>query len=334
MKKLYPFLILVLLSFGIKAQDTFSIIAVDPVTGDIGSIGASCVTGATGAFDTWVTDIIPGKGGVNAQAWICLPNINLQNAMARMEEGLSPQEIIDWLLLNDACSSGNYDPEYRQYGIVDLDMNGDPRSAGWTGSLADDYKEDRQGINYSVQGNILLDQSVIDNMEDNFNNTEGTLADKLMAALQGANFPGADSRCLTNGTSSRAAWFVVYRADDEPGEPYLRLVVPTQTIGVEPIDVLQDMYDDFLAVNEFILKDLVHLYPNPVSNELVVSYDSSLDIADMEILDVNGRRILWIDPSSTAEDRLTIDVSSLQNGIYFINLISSKGSLSMKFVKE
>jgi uncharacterized Ntn-hydrolase superfamily protein len=334
MKKLYPFLILILLSFGIKAQDTFSIIAVDPVTGDIGSIGASCVTGASGAFDTWVTDIIPGKGGVNAQAWICLPNINLQNAMARMEEGLSPQEIIDWLLLNDACSSQNYDPEYRQYGIVDLDMNGDPRSAGWTGSMADDYKEDRQGVNYSVQGNILLDQSVIDNMEDNFNNTSGTLADKLMSSLQGANFPGADSRCLANGTSSRAAWFVVYRADDEPGEPYLRLVVPTQSIGVEPIDILQDMYDDFLAVTDFNMEELIHLYPNPVDDELVISYNPSLNVSELEIYDINGRRVKRIDSSILGDKQQTIDVSSLQSGIYFINMATIKGSHSMKFVKK
>jgi uncharacterized Ntn-hydrolase superfamily protein len=334
MKKLYPFLILLLLSINIKAQDTFSIIAVDPVTGDIGSIGASCVTGASGAFDTWVTDIIPGRGGVNSQAYICLPNTNLQNAIARMEEGMDPQEIIDWLLLNDSCSSQNYNPEYRQYGIVDLDGNGDPRSAGWTGSLADDYKEDRQGINFSVQGNILLDQSVIDNMEDNFNNTSGTLADKLMSSLQGANFPGADSRCLANGTSSRAAWFVVYRADDEPGDPYLKLVVPTQAIGVEPIDVLQGMYDDFLAVNEFDLENMIDLYPNPADNVLVVSNDPLLDISEMEILDINGRRVNLIESSSIKGNEQTIDVSSLQNGLYFINVTSSKGNHSFKFVKE
>ena len=70
------------------------------------------------------------------------------------------------------------------------------RTAGFTGNLADDYKEDRQGATYSIQGNILLNQSVIDNMEYNFLNTEGSLAEKLMAAMQGANFAGADSRCL------------------------------------------------------------------------------------------------------------------------------------------
>ena len=150
------------------------------MTGDIGSAGASCVTGigSAGIIDI-ITDIIPGRGGVNSQAYVCIPNTNLQNAIAQMEAGSSPSEIIDYLLLNDSCASAGFNPEYRQYGIADFDGSGNPRTAGWTGSLADNYKEDRQGSNFSIQGNILLNQTVIDNMEANFNSTAGTLADKL-----------------------------------------------------------------------------------------------------------------------------------------------------------
>ena len=46
MKNLYTLLIAALLCVTAQAQDTFSIIAVDPATGDIGSAGASCVDGA------------------------------------------------------------------------------------------------------------------------------------------------------------------------------------------------------------------------------------------------------------------------------------------------
>ncbi|MEM7187104.1 MAG: DUF1028 domain-containing protein [Bacteroidota bacterium] len=266
MKNLYSFLLAFTFCLSLSAQDTFSIIAVDPATGEVGSAGASCVNGvgSNGIIDI-ITDIIPGKGGVNSQAWVCIPNTNLQNAIARMEEGLSPQEIIDWLLLNDSCSAQNFNPEFRQYGIVDLDPAGNPRTAGWTGSMADDYKEDRQGATFSVQGNILLDVSVINNMEANFNNTSGTLADKLMAAMQGANFPGADSRCLADGTSSTTAYLLVYRADDDPNDPYIRLNVGQQAAGIEPIDILQDLYDNFLAVEENSIASLVK--PIPKSGE-------------------------------------------------------------------
>lgn len=335
MKTFYTFLLGTFMSFGMMAQDTFSIIAVDPATGEVGSAGASCVTGvgAGGIIDI-ITDIIPGKGGVNSQAWVCIPNTNLQNAIARMEEGLSPQEIIDWLLLNDSCSSQNFDPEFRQYGIADLDGAGDPRTAGWTGSMADDYKEDRQGANFSVQGNILLDVSVIDNMEANFNNTNGTLADKLMAAMQGANFAGADSRCLANGTSSTTAYLLVYRADDDPNDPYLRLNVGQQAPGIEPIDILQDLYDNFLTVEENIIKDLVSIYPNPALDVLSLELDPALTLNSISVYDVNGKQ--HIAENEFADKRLqhNINVSQLAAGIYFLRIESGQGTATLKFVKK
>ena len=110
----------------IIAQDTFSIVAVDTITGEIGSAGASCVgpIGGIGAFI--LSDVIEGIGGIHTQAsWNAT---NQQNARARMLEGLSPQEIIDWLVANDVQNN----PHIRQYGIVDLTRNGE--SAAYTGS--------------------------------------------------------------------------------------------------------------------------------------------------------------------------------------------------------
>lgn len=331
MKKTYALIAFTLFAFTLCAQDTFSIIAVDPVTGEVGSAGASCVSGAPSGWDAWITNIIPGKGGVNSQAYICIPNTNLQGAMERMALGDSPQEIIDWLLLNDSCGSQNFNPDYRQYGIVDLDGGGIPRSAGWSGPLTDDYKEDRQGDNYSIQGNILLDVSVVDNMENNFNNSGGTLADKLMAALQGANFPGADSRCLNNGTSSRAAYIVVYKADDLPGQPYLRLTVPSQSSGIEPIDVLQDLYDQFLTVNENPLIDKVTLFPNPAVNILKIQLDRSVSAKEYQIFDINGKLLLT---QQIHAETSSIDVSQFSNGLYFLKLTANDAEITLKFVKK
>lgn len=331
MKKIYSIVGALLIGLSVSAQDTFSIVAVDPVTGDIGSAGASCVS--LSIIDI-ITDIIPGRGGVNSQAWVCIPNTNLQNAIARMEEGFTPQEIIDWLLLNDDCSSQNFDPEFRQYGIVDLDGNGDPRTAGWTGSMTDDYKEDRQGANYSVQGNILLDISVINNMEANFNNTSGTLADKLMAAMQGANFAGADSRCLADGTSSKTAYLIVYHPDDEPGEPYLRLNVPPQSPGVEPIDILQDLYDNFLTVEDRELRGKLTLSPNPATHKIRLVHDNSLTINNLTVFDVNGKTVLQPVVSEGQFLQQKINIVSLGSGIYFLKVDTDQGSTSIKFVKQ
>ncbi|NND62574.1 MAG: DUF1028 domain-containing protein, partial [Flavobacteriaceae bacterium] len=278
--------------------------------------------------------IIPGRGGVNSQAWVCIPNTNLQNAIEQMEMGSSPTEIIDWLLLNDSCSAQNFDPEYRQYGIVDLDEFGDPRTAGWTGSMADDYKEDRQGPNYSIQGNILLDVSVINNMEDNFNNTSGTLADKLMAAMQGANFAGADSRCLAAGTSSTTAYLLVYKADDEPGSPYLRLNVGQQASGTEPIDLLQDLYDSFLSTEDNKIKERLSLFPNPASDIIQLQMETSIQLLRYDIMDITGKVISSKFVENTESSNLQISVATYPTGVYFLKVYTSEGETSLKFVKN
>jgi uncharacterized Ntn-hydrolase superfamily protein len=335
MKQIYSFLFAILITANLLAQDTFSIIAVDPVTGDIGSAGASCVTGvgAAGIIDI-ITDIIPGRGGVNSQAYVCIPNTNLQNAIAQMEAGSSPSEIIDYLLMNDSCASAGFNPEYRQYGIADFDSSGNPRTAGWTGSLADDYKEDRQGSNFSVQGNILLNQTVIDNMEANFNNTSGTLADKLMAAMQGANFAGADSRCLASGTSSTTAYLLVYHADDAPNAPYLRLNVGQQASGTEPIDILQGLYDNFLSIKENTLASKIQLFPNPAIERLSLVIDTSISSMSFELIDISGKKLITNNEQSINNNRLDINVSALNTGIYFLKVSTNIGDTTLKFIKK
>lgn len=335
MKKLYTIALACLLSFTGFSQDTFSIIAVDPDTGEIGSAGASCVTGVgpQGIIDI-ITKILPGRGGVNSQAYVCIPNSNLNNAIDQMEMGASPAEIIDYLLNNDSCSSQNFDPEFRQYGIADFDTNGDPRTAGFTGSMADDYKEDRQSATFSIQGNILLNQTVIDNMEDNFTSTNGPLAAKLMAAMQGANFAGADSRCLAAGTSSTTAYLLVYKADDDPSDPYIRLNVGQQAAGIEPIDLLQDLYDQFLSVEENSLKDALSLFPNPASDKITLSVEASVQLTGINIYDVQGKLVLSQNEFDANTIQQSIQTTSFTSGVYFVKVSSKQGETTLRFVKE
>jgi len=249
-KSLPAFLIMLMIlsAQNIFSQDTFSIVAVDTITGEIGSAGASCVgpIGGIGAFI--LSDVIEGIGTIHTQAY--WNATNQQNARNRMLEGLSPQEIIDWLVANDA--QGN--PTIRQYGIVDLTRNGE--SAAYTGVNCDPYKNHVTGPGYSVQGNILLGKIIIDTMQTTFLNTEGPLADKLMATLQAAKILGADTRCAVRGTSSQSGFVKVVRIGDG-NNPYLQIVVPDTPIGLDPIDSLQTMFDDwkeslFTVVDPFL----------------------------------------------------------------------------------
>jgi uncharacterized Ntn-hydrolase superfamily protein len=225
--------IILLADIKIFSQDTFPIVAVDTITGEIGSAGASCVgpIGGVGAFI--LSDVIEGVGGIHTQAqWNAT---NQQNAHDKMLEGLSPQQIIDWLIANDV--QGN--PTIRQYGIVDLTRNGE--SASYTGINCSDYKNHVTGPGYSIQGNILLGQVIIDTMQYAFLNTDGPLADRLMATLQAAKIIGADTRCASRGTSSQSGFVKVVRIGDG-NNPYLQIIVPDTPSGKDPIDSLQTMF--------------------------------------------------------------------------------------------
>ena len=239
MKKLL--LIIVITSFikDVISQDTFSIVAIDSITGEVGSAGASCVDMFTTVFPTndFLGQLIPGVGAINTQAYY--EYTNQTNATNRMNMGDTPSQIIDWLVVNDVQSS----PELRQYGIVAM-VNGSPQAAAYTGTSTDNYKNHIIGDNYAIQGNILLGQEVLDSMEARFMNESGDLTCKLMAALQGANMPGADTRCSVNGTSSLFAFIKVSQPTDAFGSPSFNVSVRThENSNIEPIDSLQIMFD-------------------------------------------------------------------------------------------
>jgi len=234
--KIFQCFLLILFISESYSQDTFSIVAVDPGTQEVGSAGASCINGSI-----IISDVHPGIGAVHTQSYWNSTNQN--NASDLMDLGYTPEEIIEYLVENDA--QGN--PSIRQYGVVDLVDEG--RSAAFTGENCYDYKDHILGATYSIQGNILLGQEVLDSMETNFLNTSGSLATRLMAAMQGAKIPGADTRCLSNGISSLSAFIRVAKPTNSEDSLYLHLNVNNTQPGIDPIDTLQDLFDDWYAGN-------------------------------------------------------------------------------------
>ena len=101
-----------------------------------------------------------------------------------LEEGKSPEMVLQSLLSNDD------NPDNRQVGIVSADGN----SITYTGSKCISWAGGRNGTNYAIQGNILTGKNVVTAMEETFLNTEGTLAERLYAALLAGDEQGGDSR--------------------------------------------------------------------------------------------------------------------------------------------
>lgn len=311
------------------AQDTFSIVAVDETTGEVGSAGASCVdlTTLTGYKNDFLGELFPGKGAINTQAYY--DRTNQSNARNRMNLGDTPTEIIQWLKSNDVTNR----PELRQYGIVAI-VNGKAQAAAHTGSSTDDFKNHITGTNYAVQGNILLGQSVLDAMEANFLNEKGDLACKLMAALQGANLVGADTRCKNNGTSSLFAFVKVAKPGDTFGNPSFLLSVKTADGDKkEPIDSLQTLFDKAhscktVGILENDLK-AYKVFPNPVANNLTI-HGAGVGAVKVSISDNMGRVFY----ESVFVDQENIDVAHLPKGVYQIQLSHKSSTTIKRLIKQ
>jgi uncharacterized Ntn-hydrolase superfamily protein len=322
MKKIIFGIALVLMAGIAGAQHTFSICAVDLATGEVGSAGASCIENSR-----IISDVHPGVGVVHTQAYFIYGNQNYAEDL--MNEGVSPAAIIDSMVANDIFD----DPSFRQYGVVDLVDGG--RSAAYTGENTNDWKGHITGPTYAIQGNILLGPEILDNMESNFNSTTGNLACKLMAALQGAKVPGADTRCLEFDISALSSFLKVAKADDEAGSFFLDIQVrDVEGDSVDPIDSLQTIFDilggcNYTGINS-ISTQAPTIYPQPSTDVIIFQLDNNFDF--ITVFDVNGAVVFT--KNLIGEATTAINCSAWQSGIYFYQLRTANGNTSGKIIVE
>ena len=76
----------------------------------------------------------------------------------------------------------------------------------------------------------------------------------------------------------------------------------------------------------------VKLYPNPTSRTLNLSFNRSFTNLTYDIIDISGKVLIMNDLNHVRNT--TIDVSSLQNGLYFIRLKTEANDVFLKFIKR
>jgi uncharacterized Ntn-hydrolase superfamily protein len=161
-----------------KNISTFSIVARDPVTQELG-VAVQSKFLAVGAVVPWA------KANVGAIATQAYANLDYgELGLELLKKGYTADETLKALL---ALDEGRED---RQVGIVDAQGN----AVSYTGERCHLWAGGLYGDNYACQGNILVSGDTVTVMADTFESTEGTLARRLLEALKAAQNAGGDSR--------------------------------------------------------------------------------------------------------------------------------------------
>jgi uncharacterized Ntn-hydrolase superfamily protein len=157
---------------------TFSIVAADLATGDLGIAVASKFL-ACGAVVPWAS---AGAGAVATQSFA--NTAYGPDGVRMMRDGLSAQDALARLLADDA------DRDLRQVGLVDARGG----AAAHTGPGCHAWAGHHVGDGFACQGNILVGQETVDQMAAAFRESKGELSGRLVTALAAGEKAGGDKR--------------------------------------------------------------------------------------------------------------------------------------------
>lgn len=214
---------------------TFSIVARDSATGDM-AVGVQSHWFSVGSEVPW------GEAGVGVVATQSFIDKSYgPKALALLKMGYTARQALDSLLKADAGR------EVRQVGIIDSKGN----VAGHTGKNCIQYASDIQGDNFSVQSNMMLNNTVCASMAAAFKASYGKpLAERVLAALDAAQTAGGDIRgmqaaalIVVPGKPNNQPWndkSVDVRVDDNP----------------QPLKELRRLYNLYIAYQHMNKGDL------------------------------------------------------------------------------
>ena len=203
---------------------TFSIVARDPVTGEM-AVGVQSHWFSVGTAVPW------GEAGVGVVATQSFVNKSYGfKGLQLMKNGKTAPQALKELLLQDEGR------ELRQVAMIDTNGNVD----SYTGKNCIDYAGNIVGKNYSVQSNMMLTDKVCIAMARAFENSAGKpLAERILLALQAAQAVGGDIR----GKQSAAILVVAGHSTGQPwNERLIDLRVDDGDFPLVELDRLLRLY--------------------------------------------------------------------------------------------
>ena len=203
---------------------TFSIVALDRRTGDLG-VAVQSKFIAVGAVVPWA------KARVGAVATQASANVSYgPRALEMLQSGLAAPEVLEKLLAEDSQGRA------RQVAIVDSSGS----VAVHTGSECMEWAGHMTGDGFTCQGNILVGRNVVESMAKAYQGAKGDLIDRLFGALTAGQMAGGDRR----GQQS-AAILVVREKGGYEGftDRYVDLRVDDSNRPIEELRRIFEVYD-------------------------------------------------------------------------------------------
>jgi uncharacterized Ntn-hydrolase superfamily protein len=164
---------------------TFSILGYDPATGEVGGAVQSRVF-SVGNGVLWA------DASVGVAATQAIVDVGYgPRALELLRKGVAPDAIIKQIWDEDPDPlPDNWTKQGRQFAVMNLKGE----HAVFTGTKATEWAGHKSGQFATAQGNILAGPAVVNNMIEAFENTSGHLSQRLVAALEGGQAGGGDTR--------------------------------------------------------------------------------------------------------------------------------------------
>jgi uncharacterized Ntn-hydrolase superfamily protein len=286
-----------------KLAHTYSIVAWDSVTGDLGVVVQSKFPNV-GGLVPWA------RAGVGAVATQSLSNTAYgERGLELMAGGATAEQALREIMKTDSMLSD------RQVGIVDARGNAASYSGNTTfdwaggrvgapsgkGSIAGGKGQVLVGHGYSAQGNIIVSDQTVKNLAESFERSRGNLADRLVAALKAGQAGGGDKRGMQS-----AALLVVRKNGGYLGGND-RLVDIRVYDAVDPIAELERL----LALHR------LHFFPSEPSDLIAITPEIVARLEPILLAEPANQPQKWLAKKQGAANQQFLE--ALRNFMYWEN---------------
>ncbi len=165
------------------------------------------------------------------------------------------------------------------------------------------------------------------NGSGNFMSELSLEANTVLTSVDFSNSPDVEKVFMKNGNNTAITSFEGLNC------PSLQFVcvddVAFAKANFTNIDPQVTFVDDceVLAVSDFNLAETVSVFPNPVSENLTISIASNFNFIKAEVYSISGQKLM--ETSATQ-----LDMSELSAGIYFVKVVTERGSSTKKIIKK